>query len=207
MISRGPTTKKTLKRRPLVLCALYYLFLIGGILGLAYAGYVMAEAHVYQASEEVRFKNVTLSEEPHVVSQGDTIGEMRILRLGLKVFFVQGDSYKILRHAVGHLPETALPGEWGNVVLAGHRDSFFRPLRNIQTGDAITLRTPGGDFQYEVESTAVVPPSDIQVLEPSSERTLTLITCFPFYYVGPAPNRFIVRARQVGPLLGRLRQR
>ena len=207
MTSRRSATKGSRKRKPLALRTLYYLFLIGGILGLTYGGYVVAETHIYQLSEELKLTNVTHSEEPHVVLEGDTIGEMRIPRLGLKVIFVQGDSSKILQHAVGHLPETALPGEWGNVVLAGHRDSFFRPLRNIQTGDAITLRTPGGDFQYEVESTAVVPPSDIQVLEPSSERTLTLITCFPFYYVGPAPNRFIVRARQVGPLLGRLRQR
>jgi sortase A len=93
-----------------------------------------------------------------------------------------------------------LPGQQGNVVLDGHRDTFFRPLRNIRQGDTITLKTLDGDFQYQVESTAVVPPTDIQVLQASSERTLTLITCFPFYYVGSAPDRFIVRARQVGPL-------
>ena len=111
---------------------------------------------------------------------------------------VQGDSHKILRRAVGHMPETPLPWESGNVALAGHRDSFFRPLRNIRSGDAITLKTVNGDFQYEVESTEVVPANDMHVLDASSGRTLTLITCFPFYYVGSAPNRFIVRAREVG---------
>ena len=110
---------------------------------------------------------------------------------------VQGDSPKILRRAVGHIVETAMPGGQGNVTLAGHRDTFFRPLRNIRRGDTVTLKTLEGAFQYEVESTAVVPPNDIQVLQPSAERTLTLITCFPFYYVGPAPNRFIVLARQM----------
>jgi sortase A len=103
-----------------------------------------------------------------------------------------------LQRAVGHIPETALPGEMGNVVLAGHRDTFFRPLREVRPGDVITLKTPDGSFQYRVESTAVVPPSDVRVLQASSERTLTLITCFPFHYVGPAPNRYIVRAREVG---------
>jgi sortase A len=99
---------------------------------------------------------------------------------------------------VGHLAETALPGEMGNVVLAGHRDTFFRPLKGVQVGDAITLKTRDGDVTYEVESTRVVPPTDLSVLDSTGERTLTLITCFPFSYVGSAPNRFIVRARETG---------
>jgi len=198
MTSRGASTKGTRKNRTLILRALHYVFLIGGILGLAYAGYFIAEAHAYQASEEWRFENVSKNEQPPFVLEGGVIGELGISRLGLKVIVVQGDSSKILQRAVGHLPETALPGEWGNVVLAGHRDSFFRPLRNIQSGDAITLKTSDGDLRYEVESTSVVSPNDVRALEPSSERMLTLITCFPFYYAGPAPNRFIVRARQVG---------
>jgi sortase A len=110
---------------------------------------------------------------------------------------VQGDSPGILRRAVGHIAETALPGEWGNVGLAGHRDSLFRPLRNIRAGDAITFQTLDGDFRYQVESTEVVPPGDTQVLQASRGRTLTLITCFPFDYVGSAPNRFVVHAREV----------
>jgi sortase A len=83
------------------------------------------------------------------------------------------------------------------VALAGHRDGLFRPLRNVLPGDAITLRTPERDFRYEVEWTAIVPPSAAGVIQATSERKLTLITCFPFYYVGAAPERFIVRAREV----------
>jgi len=79
-------------------------------------------------------------------------------------------------------------------VLAGHRDTFFRPLKRVRAGDAITLRTRDGDFEYLVESTAVVRPTDLDVIQPTDRPTLTLITCFPFYYVGPAPDRFIVRA-------------
>jgi sortase A len=125
---------------------------------------------------------------------------MEVPRLGLKAIFVQGDSPRILRRAVGHIPETALPGELGNVVLTGHRDTFFRALRNIQLGDEIKIKTLDGEFEYQVKSTEVVLPRDVQVLQPSGENTLTLVTCFPFYYVGAAPKRFIVRARQIGRL-------
>jgi LPXTG-site transpeptidase (sortase) family protein len=177
----------------------YYLFLIGGILVLAYAAYTIAEAHAYQALAKTRFENAKsiTSDEPRHVVQGDVIGELEVPRLGLQTIVVQGDSAKNLQHAVGHIVQTAMPGEQGNVTLAGHRDTFFRPLRNIRRGDTVTLKTLEGTFQYQVESTTVVPPNDLQVLQPSAERTLTLITCFPFYYVGPAPNRFIVLARQM----------
>jgi sortase A len=175
-----------------------YVFLTFGIVALAYAGYVVADAYRYQAFEKSRFENVSRSEGPHPVTEGGVIGEMDVPRLGLATMVVEGDSTRILRRAVGHMPETPLPWESGNVALAGHRDSFFRPLRNIRSGDAITLKTVNGDFQYEVESTEVVPASDVQVLDASSGRTLTLVTCFPFYYVGSAPDRFVVRARAVG---------
>jgi sortase A len=125
---------------------------------------------------------------------------MNIPRLGLKTIVAQGQSSKVLRRAVGHLSESAMPGQPGNVTLAGHRDTFFRPLRKIQPGDAISFSTADGEFVYQVESTEVVMPSDVAVLQPSRENTLTLITCFPFYYVGNAPKRFIVRARQIGRL-------
>jgi len=192
-------TNNTRKTLALILSAAYYLFLMSGILAFVYTAYTIADAHVYQAVEKTRFENVkgSRSDEPRHVVEGDVIGKMEIPRLGLQTIVVQGDSAKILRRAVGHIVETALPGKPGNVTLAGHRDTFFRPLRYIRQGDAITLKTLEGDFQYQVESTAVVPPSDIQVLQPSGERTLTLITCFPFYYVGSAPNRFVVRARQI----------
>jgi LPXTG-site transpeptidase (sortase) family protein len=188
------------KTRAQIVRATQCVLVAAGVFGLAYTGYFIADAHTYQAIEQSKFESASQGEQRHPLIEGSAIGEMEIPRLGLKAIFVQGDSPRILRRAVGHISETALPGEWGNVVLTGHRDSFFRPLRNIRQGDAITLKTLDGDFQYQVESTAVVPPNDIQVLQPSGEQTLTLITCFPFYYVGPAPNRFIVRARQIGRL-------
>jgi sortase A len=132
------------------------------------------------------------------LTEGEVIGELNVPRLGVKAIVVQGDSQSVLRRAVGHIPDTSLPGQLGNVVLAGHRDTFFRPLRGIRAGDFISLKTAGGDFQYQVQSTTIVAPSHTEVLRSSGDNMLTLITCFPFYYVGAAPDRFVVRARQIG---------
>jgi sortase A len=183
-----------------VLRAAYYLFLAAGTAGLAYASYAVVDAHAYQAIEESRLSTMRPAQVPRAVANGDVIGEMMIPRLELKTIVAQGESPKILRRAVGHVPGTAMPGQPGNVALAGHRDSFFRSLRGIQLGDAISIKTPDGEFEYQVESIAVVMPTDVQVLQPSPGNVLTLVTCFPFYYVGAAPKRFIVRARQIHPL-------
>jgi sortase A len=174
-----------------------YFFLAVGLLALGYAAYVVVDAHAYQTYEQSKFENVRIKEPPAVLVEGGVIGEIQVPRLQLKAIVVQGDSHTILRRAVGHIPETALPGTQGNVVLAGHRDTFFRPLRNIRLGDAITLKTSDGAFQYLVESTEVVPAGAVEVLNATSGRTLTLITCYPFDYIGPAPNRYVVRAREI----------
>lgn len=174
------------------------VLLAAGLLALGYTVYVAIDAKAYQVIEQKRFEQASQSTAaaPPLV-EGGAIGEIHIRRLGLTAMVVQGDSPALLQRAVGHLADTALPGRAGNVVLAGHRDTFFRPLKGIRAGDAITLTTRDGAFEYLVESTAVVPPTDIQVLWPTKRRTLTLITCFPFSYLGSAPDRFIVRARDV----------
>jgi sortase A len=109
---------------------------------------------------------------------------------------LEGIEDETLRRAVGHIPGTALPGQEGNVAIAGHRDTFFRPLRNIRKNDEITLRMLNGTHRYRVESTKVVEPEDIAVLDDSGEAILTLVTCYPFNFVGSAPQRFIVLARR-----------
>ena len=96
--------------------------------------------------------------------------------------------------AVGHIPGTALPGESGNIGLAGHRDTFFRRLRDIRADDEIRVVTAGGTFSFRVEATNVVQPHDTWVLNATTEPTLTLVTCYPFSYIGSAPQRFIVKA-------------
>jgi len=177
------------------------LLFAAGLLAFGYAAYVLIATGSYQHDQRTRFyhsrKDTQLQPDPVSIipPEGETIGEISIERLGLSAMVMQGESETVLRHAVGHLADTALPGEVGNVVLAGHRDGFFRPLKNVRVGDAITIKTRTREFQYVVESTSVVPPSDISVLEPGDGRILTLITCFPFVFIGSAPDRFIVRAR------------
>jgi sortase A len=174
-----------------------YLFLLAGLLAVGYAGYLIADAQIFQAVQLHRFDHRVPLSEPHLPVMGEVLGQIEIPSLALRAVILQGDSPEILRRGVGHLPGTPMPGEWGNIALAGHRDTFFRPLRQIRPGDVITLQTSAQKVEYKVQSTSIVSPADLQVLEPSHGRELTLVTCFPFDYVGAAPNRFIVRAVQV----------
>jgi len=190
-----------MSRTPRAVPLVARVLLTAGLLALAYAAYIVIDAQAYQAIEHRRLEDARADASPApavpAMVDGHAIGEIRIPRLGLSAIVAQGDSPAVLQRAVGHLAETAWPGEPGNVVLAGHRDTFFRPLQRVRAGDTITLRTRQGDFEYLVESTAVVRPSALEVIQPTSRPTLTLITCFPFSYIGSAPDRFIVRAREM----------
>jgi sortase A len=124
------------------------------------------------------------------------IGRIEIPSLGLSVMVIEGVDGRTLRRAAGHIPGTALPGQPGNVGISAHRDTFFRPLRKIQKNDMITFTTVLGDYRYRVMSTKVVNSRDVEVLSPRGNEALTLVTCYPFYFVGPAPKRFIVRAER-----------
>jgi sortase A len=127
------------------------------------------------------------------------LGRIEISSLGLTAMIQEGTGRQTLQRGVGHITGTALLGGSGNVGLAGHRDTFFRKLRNIHEGDEITLTTLNGASLYRVELISIVEPQDSQVLRDSGENLLTLVTCYPFSYVGPSPKRFIVRARQIPP--------
>ena len=128
----------------------------------------------------------------------DVIAWLEIPRLRISTAVLEGDDDVALRLGAGHIPGTPIPGATGNVGIAAHRDSFFRPLAGIEPRDRIRLRTPDGDREYTVESTRIVQPSNVSVLANTRESELTLVTCYPFRYVGPAPLRFIVRARRSG---------
>jgi len=125
------------------------------------------------------------------------LGRLEIPRLGLKAIVKQGDDEKTLERAVGLLPGGARPGEAGNIVLAGHRDTFFRPLQDIEVGDQIRIVEPQRTYEYRVESIRVVEPRDTSVLQSKGVEELTLVTCYPFRYVGFAPSRFIVSASRI----------
>ena len=183
-----------------------YGFTVAGILALGYCLTVFLEAKLFEdraAREFTRELRPNLagpappsgSIAAAVTPENDgVIGRLEIPRIGLSVMVVEGVEDSDLKRAAGHIPGTALPGEAGNVGIAAHRDTFFRPLRSIQPNDTITVRTLRGAYRYRVVSTKVVRPEDIDVLYPMGRDTLTLVTCFPFDYVGSAPKRFIVQA-------------
>ena len=176
----------------------------GAIVLLGYSGFVLLDAWVFQARESAALErfiperpaadSITL---PVAVGPDGLIGRIEVPRLDLSVVVFEGTSHRTLRHAVGHITGTALPGQPGNLGIAGHRDTFFRPLRNIRLNDIIMLTTLRGAYRYRVVSTKVVSPDDVAVLDPDGNEILTLVTCYPFYLVGPAPSRFIVRAERI----------
>ena len=142
------------------------------------------------------------SSRPHKANQpsqpqrpDNALAKLDIPSAGLSAMVMEGADDATLRLAVGHIPGTRLPGQAGNVGLAGHRDSFFRGLRKIRIGDEITLTTREDTLHYTVDSVRIVSPDDVSVLQDTSYPALTLVTCYPFYYVGPAPQRWIVKAR------------
>jgi sortase A len=128
----------------------------------------------------------------------ELIGRIEIPRLKVAAVVKEGADTKTLSRAVGHVPYTALPGEKGNVGVAAHRDTYFRGLRNVRHGDVIHVTTEEGVYLYEVDKLKIVWPKNVEVLDPTPENRITLVTCYPFNYVGSAPKRFIVQGKQVG---------
>ncbi len=174
-----------------------------GTLALAYVGFTLLDARLYQASAKRSLESQIQVEEEgkatppkSAVKKGEVLGRMDIPRLGVSVAVLQGTNSRMLRLGAGHIEGTPLPGEAGNSGIAGHRDTFFRKLKDIRANDEIQLQTATGLFRYEVDWAKVVAPDDVSVLAPSTESALTLVTCYPFYLVGPAPKRFVVRAHQ-----------
>ncbi len=130
------------------------------------------------------------------------LGRLEIPRLHLTAIVAEGVDARTLRHAVGHVAFTARPGSPGNCALAGHRDTFLRGLRGVRVNDRIRIVTLERAYDYRVEWSAVVEPQRVDVLDSTATRSLTLITCYPFVFVGHAPHRFVVRARQIEPVTG-----
>jgi sortase A len=119
---------------------------------------------------------------------------LRIPRLGVDVAVLEGTGDWTLNRAVGHIEDTALPGAEGNTGIAGHRDGFFRALKDIRVDDVLELDMLTSIDRYRVERAWIVTPEDVSVLDPTPTKAVTLVTCYPFYFVGSAPQRFIVRA-------------
>jgi len=190
------------------------LLILIGVLCFGYFLYTYAEATLYQAFEDreldkilndaavsgtsgaTREEVAPVPEAPprRTYAPGSTVGRIEIPRLGVSAVIKAGSDARTLRLAVGYIPGTGLPGARGNFGLAGHRDTFFRKLRDINPDDEIRIVTTDGVFLYHVQRTSIVMPQDVWVLNPTDYPALTLVTCYPFNYIGSAPKRFIVRA-------------
>jgi sortase A len=147
------------------------------------------EAENWIAKSEVREQHPRREYRP-----GELVARFEIPRLNTELFVVSGTGKAQLRRGPGTLEGTALPGERGNAVVAGHRDTHFRVLKDIKKGDRILIEREGEEYMYVVRNLQIVKPSETKVLRPTEKSRLTLVTCYPFYYVGPAPKRYIVQA-------------
>jgi LPXTG-site transpeptidase (sortase) family protein len=174
---------------------LEWLLLGFGLGCLGMYAYETVEARRFQAEQTAAFERSAKAElGPRVVRSG-LIGMLDVPRLQLSTPVIEGDDSRTLKRAVGHLPDTPMPWEAGNSAIAGHRDGLFRPLKDVKVGDEIRFRTTRDEFRYRVTRTSIVTPDDLSVLAPQSDAaTLTLITCYPFYYIGAAPKRFVIHA-------------
>jgi len=205
--------------------ALERALLVVGALLLGWCGWTLARAHAWQRYEgwalERRQQGETASvatylasrvgiggrerasssaparEAEPVPAKGDLVGRLDIPRLGVSAIVLEGDDARTLRLGVGHIPGTALPGRPGNVGLAAHRDSFFRPLHGIRKADEIELVTALRTYRYRVSDVSIVSPADVAVLGDTASPSLTLVTCYPFRWVGNAPKRFVVHASRI----------
>jgi sortase A len=184
----------------------------GGLLLAAFlvpAVYGRAMAHLAVAQFRAQNHSQSLWDTARIRAYQHTLGValtppeaiLRIPRVGIEVPVFEGTSDLVLNRGVGHIAGTAMPGQpggpAGNIAITGHRDGFFRGLKDIAVGDRIELQRPGAASltdTYLVRNVAIVFPSDTSVLNPTNASTLTLVTCYPFYYVGAAPQRYIVQA-------------
>jgi sortase A len=194
------------QRRRIVSCGL----IAGGLALLFLGARDLLESQAGQTEARREFDNiesakpspfpsssrVTTQPIPHPMPQlGDAVAKLIIPRLDTELYVVEGDGDGELRRGPGHIAGTPMPGQDGNCIIAGHRDTHFRVLKDIRKGDTIVLQTGAGRYTYRVSGTQVVLPSNTASLKPTRDAELHLITCYPFYYLGSAPQRFVVQAK------------
>jgi sortase A len=183
-----------------------YLLMAGGLIFLYVGARDLLESRAGQTDAQRGFDKIESARASPFASParikrqpmpqpGDAVAKLIIPRLAAELYVVEGDGAPELRRGPGHMAGTPMPGQDGNCVIAGHRDTHFRVLKDIRKGDVIILQTGGGLYTYRVSGTQVVMPSNTTSLKPTADAELHLITCYPFYYLGAAPKRFIVRAK------------
>jgi sortase A len=183
--------------------ALSYLPISAGLVIAGVGVYFIWSARYGEKQAEEQWEDQMARRAPRGVApaprvgKGDALARLSIERLDSRWVVVEGADKGELKRGPGHLIDSALPGSRGNCVIAGHRDTQFRVLQNVEIGENISLEAGGRTFVYRVTDRRVVVPTDTRSLDPTPTPTLTLVTCYPFYYVGPAPKRFVIRAKLI----------
>jgi len=191
-------------------CAIEHLLLAVAAVSLGWYGFVSISAAREQEAlahelEHLRFPAIVSPAEPATraltarLAPHALIGRIDVPRLKLSALAREGADVRTLSAAVGHLPETPLPGDRGNAAFAGQRDTVFRNLEGVRKGDEIVVTTASGIHRYIVTATVIAAATEGSILAPTAGHALTLVTCYPFDYIGAAPERFIVRAEAVAP--------
>jgi|GEM_PF-306106 sortase A len=174
------------------------------IIGVALLGYVASEYWgMYHRQQQLAAQWEQQASATNVpgkvnISPDDLLTRVVIPKINLDAIVVEGASRRDLSEGPGHMKRTAQPGQSGNAVITAHRDTFFRHIYELGKGDEVLVRRAGQVYKYEVTGKKIVMPEDVSVIEPTSDATLTLITCYPTYYIGPAPKRLVVFSRLVG---------
>lgn len=182
-----------------------FLFVVVGLILLGYVGYQYWDMYRTQRKLEAEWERQAAGASTQVghaikpVPAADTLTRVSIPRINMDAIVVEGASRKELSIGPGHVIDTAIPGEPGNAVITGHRDTFFRNIYELKKGDEIMIRRNGQVFKYQVTGKKIVEPQDISVLKPTQDAQLTLITCYPTYYIGPAPKRLVIFSKLVEP--------
>ena len=195
------------RRIALVLRVIQRVTLLAGLCLLAWPSFVIAESRwvqwvgAWQLAAATRERQETIvppkpgaSAPRSRIQRGKVLGQFEVPRLKLSYVLLEGTDNRTLDKSIGHVEGTGLPGESGNISIAGHRNTHFRKLEWIRRGDEIVLTSPQGQYRYRVEWMRLFRPDDIEVIDAGHGPAVTLITCFPFEYVGSAPLRYIVRA-------------
>jgi sortase A len=195
----GPSRRDSIRR------GLVALFVLAGVIQLGIVGLARWRSHELEREARAAMHGNALSPGAIARARGaredaaehHRIGHLEIARLGLDVPVVEGVDGRSLVGGVGHVPNSAFPGEPDNLALAGHRDTHFASLRDVEPGDRIRIDTADGVFYYRIDTTFIVPPTRGDLVQATGRPTITLVTCYPFQWIGPAPRRFIVRGHIV----------
>jgi sortase A len=202
-IRKKKRKKKWYQKWKWVLLSFPILLIAAGVGIVAYFGWDLSKQTVLLAHEVVDEYEPELPDQtfdqpwPKLPDPGSSIGELQFTSIDLNVPVVQGTHDNELKKGAGHFAGSALPGQGGNVILSGHRDTVFRKLEHLKIGEQVTFSTPYGDFVYEAIDFKIVPADDMNVMVPTDYETLTLTTCYPFDFIGDAPDRYIVYTKLV----------